>query len=328
MKLAKLTFLLLFIGISLYGQYDGNKGIVFTSLESALKEIPSRVYYLDLKQKDLQEFPKEVLQFNNLIHLNLAHNNIKNLDGIDLSSLISLESIILYDNKFRFIPYEVLGSARNLRQIDLGENDLKSLDASINQIRFLENIDLGGNRITTTAKNIKLPFFKKLNIERNNLSAFPDFLQFCPRLESLNVYGNNIRFVPERLNTNSKLDYLNIGDNPLQNINKNIKLRKLKTLILDWIDLSEDSLSLNIIEQASFLEILSLEHCNLNTIPKELNKLKRLKELSLLNNELTGIDKQFLKKKKLSKLWLGGNQISESNIKELKATAKRTEIIH
>lgn len=328
MKLATLTFLLLLVQGTLCGQYDENRSIVFTSLESALHENPARVYYLDLKQKELSHFPEEILAFENLIHLNLAHNTIKSLDGIDLSSLKDLESIILYDNKLRVFPYAALSTAPNLREIDLGENDLKSIDALINRFRFLEDLDVSGNRIATTAENIKLPFLKKLNIERNYLHEFPAFLKASPRLEVLNLYGNQIDNIPGDLQQLSKLNYLNLGDNPIKKVNENIKLRKLKTLILDWVDLSSSTLFSELIQQATFLEILSMEHCHLQNIPQEVLNLRRLREISFLNNELRHVDPSIFKNKKLNKIWLGGNRISEQKIVELKRITNRTNIIH
>jgi len=328
MKTSFTTCILLFLSLSLLGQHDSNKGKVFHSLEEALKQHPSRVYYLDLKQQDLKTFPKEVLQFTNLIHLNLAHNKIESLEGLDLSMLEDLEELILYDNKFRFFPYAELDTAPNLLVIDLGENDLKALDDQINTLRFLESLDLSGNRISDISNEIKLPFLKTLALERNYIDEFPDFVQQSPKLRSLNIYGNNIKVIPKDINELSKLKHLNIGDNPLETIDQSITLRKLKTLILDWVDLSKPGLDIGFIQKSTLLETLSTEHCNLSGIPEEVFKLRQLKEFSILNNEIVQIDDRLLKSRKLSKLWIGGNQISDPELANLKKKAKRITFIN
>ena len=322
------SFLLIaFFSNVLIAQYDENKEKVFTSIEEAMQEDPLRVYYLDLKQQDLTAFPKEILQFEKLIHLNLAHNKIENLEGVDLSFLKDLKEIVLYDNKFRFFPYEILDQAKELHSIDLGENDLKEINEKLNQLQFIENIDLSGNRISKVSKNIKLPFLKTLNIERNYLNEFPEFIFHSQKLLSLNLYGNNIEVIPLEVNVLSKIKHLNIGDNPIKSIDSNISLRKLKTLILDWVDLSDRKMDLNIIEKASSLEILSMEHCSLSEIPEEVYNLRKLEEFSVLNNELITINDQIIRNKKLSKIWIGGNKIAASDIVVIKQKLKRTEII-
>lgn len=328
MKIFQLTFLFLSSTFWAYGQMDKNKGKVFTSLEEALHQNPLRVYYLDLKQKNLKVFPREILQFKNLIHLNLAHNQLSSLEGIDFSELKDLEEIILYDNDFLFFPYEALDNAPNLITIDLGENDLKSIDQNLNQLRFIENIDLSGNRISFVGSDIVLPFLKSLNIERNYLNDFPGFVLQSGKMEMLNIYGNNIRNIPETINRISKLKHLNLGDNPLEEISKNIRLRKLQILILDWVDLSKESLNIQFIENSSLLETLSMEHCSLTEIPQEIFTLRKLKELSLLNNELVTINPDLSNNKKLSKVWVGGNRIDAGDVATIKQKMKKTEIIN
>lgn len=299
---------------NIYSQYDANHGKIFTSLEEALHEDPLRVYYLDLKQKDISVFPKEVLRFEHLIHLNLAHNSIRNLDGIDLSMMTDLEEIILYDNKLRIFPYETLDQVPNLKILDIGENDIKALEAPLSKLRYLEKLDLSGNRIATIDQDIVLPYLASIKLERNYLHEFPVFLLKAKKLSHLNVYGNQLKTIPESLNTFSKLNYLNIGDNPISNISEAISLRKLNTLILDWIDLSKEELNIDFITNSNKLEILSMEHCQLSTIPSFVFSLRQLKELSILNNEIRSIDTQLFNHKKLSKCWLSGNYIEVEDI--------------
>jgi len=327
----KVFYLFLFSFIlanTLSGQYDANHNKVFHSLEEALEENPTRVYYLDLKQKELKTFPKEVLQFTNLIHLNLAHNSIRSLDGVDLSMLTDLEDIILYDNDIRIFPYEALAKATNLKILDLGENDLKAIDENINQLKYLEELELSGNRIATIAENVKLRYLTSIKLDRNYLHDFPSFIFKASKLAHLNLYGNQLTAIPETLNTLSKINYLNIGDNPLQSIAANIKLRKLKTLIVDWVDLSKPALNIDFAKRSTAIETLSMEHCQLVEIPSFVFALRKLKEFSILNNEIRRIDTKIANNKKLIKCWVSGNYIEDKHLLALQQKMRKTTFIN
>lgn len=292
-------------------QYDNNKSKVFSSLEEALNTDKTRVYYLDLKQQELTHFPKEILSFENLIHLNLAHNQLSDLEQIDFSGLKDLEEIILYDNEFKAFPYDALDSAPNLQIIDLGKNEISDLGTALNSLRFLEKIDLSNNRIITIAKDIKLPYLRSITLERNYLSAIPDFVFESSKLSTLNLFGNSISEIPTSLNQLSKLEMLNIGDNPITYISEEIRLRRLEKLILDWIDLSSDRVSVDFIRSSTLLKSLSLEHCNLEAVPKPVFTLRRLQELSLLHNEIYSLPKALRQQKRLKKVWIGGSLIED-----------------
>ncbi len=306
-----LIFILILARVPANSQYDNNKSKVFTSLEEALDADKTRVYFLDLKQQELKYFPKEILSFEHLIHLNLAHNQLSNLHGIDLSGLKDLEEIILYDNEFKVFPYDALDSAPNLQIIDLGQNEISELGTALNSLRFLEKLDLSNNRILTIAKDIKLPYLRTITLERNYLSAIPDFVFESSKLTSLNLFGNTISSIPATMNQLSKLEILNIGDNPITFISEDIKLRRLEKLILDWIDLSANNSALQFIESSTLLKSLSLEHCNLEAVPKPVFTLKRLQELSLLHNEIYSLPKALRQQKRLKKVWIGGTMIED-----------------
>ncbi len=310
-----------------FAQFDKNKEILFEDLEVASKENPLRVYHLDLSNQGLKEFPEKILEFENLIYLNLGYNEISNLNDLDFYSLKKLEHLDLYGNKIKVFPYETLDKAKNLLTINLAENEISEIDNQLNRLRFLEELDLSGNRILKTAEDIKLPFLTTLKLDQNYLTETPSFIFQSLKLEHLNLYGNSIKIISKEFRVFPKLKYLNIGDNPLEYISDAFAYRKLNTLILDWIDFSNNNLKLDFIQKSSRLEILSMEHCNLTEIPESVFTLRRLKEFSVLNNELLHVNKKITGNKNLVKLWLGGNNIKDSELAFLKQNMKATEII-
>lgn len=77
-----------------------------------------------------------------LKNLNLAHNNIKKIEGLDNLPLVTLD---LRSNQIKKI--EGLDGLKFLRTLTLAENYLRSLKGIPQNLEFLENLDVENNKV-------------------------------------------------------------------------------------------------------------------------------------------------------------------------------------
>ncbi len=287
---------------SLSAQYDVNENKWFTDLEDALSE-PDRVYKLDLSGQDLDKIPSELELFPNLDGLKLMNNHISEI-GAELSENTRLEYLDLTGNQLQEIDFSVLSnSALNLTRLILRENLLENIDASINKLKFLSYLDLGGNFIETIDNEVNLRYLKYLGLDNNSLAEVPAVISNSKKLKSLNLNANSIEIFEIRVL--ESLTALDLGDNPLKKFN--ITISKLEKLILDWVDFNE----LELYPLPVSMEILSMEHCNLEAIPDFVFKMYKLEELSIMHNKITTINPEIANCNKLELLWIQGNDIEQ-----------------
>ena len=291
----------LLIGLSsnsLTAQIDANSNKWFTNLKDALSEA-DRVYKLDLSGQGLTEIPKELSAFPNLNELRIMDNLISTV-GTELSENTRLESLDLSGNQIESIDFNNLSeNALNLKFLILRENSLEEIDASINKLKFLTYLDLGGNFINDFDDDILLKYLKVLVLDNNSITEVPKIAINSPKLKTLNLNSNQIEIFDVRVFQNLKA--LDLGDNPLKKYNITISI--LEKLILDWVDFSE----LELYPLPVSIEILSLEHCGLKEIPEFVYKLYKLQELSVMHNDISKLNDRLNECVKLKQLWIDGN---------------------
>ena len=289
------------------GQIDANTNKWFTNLEDALGE-PDRVYKLDLSGQGLNQIPTELKHFPNLIELRIKDNLITDV-GTELSDNTRLETLDLSGNQIESIDFvNLTENALNLKYLNLRENSLEQIDASINKLKFLAYLDLGGNFISELDDNIYLRFLKVLVLDNNSLTDVPPMAIKAPKLKTLNLNANQIEVFDVRVFPS--LIALDIGDNPLQKYN--ITISKLEKLIMDWVDFE----NLELFPLPVTMEILSLEHCKLKEVPQDIFKMHKLTELSLMHNEIEILDARLNECTKLKTLWIEGNQVQDLEASE------------
>lgn len=287
---------------ALIAQYDINANKWYTSLEDALGE-PDRVFKLDLSGQGLKEIPKQISMLTNLNELRIKDNLIATV-GTELSENTRLESIDFSGNQIESIDFNNLSeNSLNLKFLILRENSLTEIDGSINKLKFLSYLDLGGNFIETINEDILLRYLKVLVLDNNSLTEVPSMAINAPKLKTLNLNANSIEVFDVRVFPS--LLALDLGDNPLKKYN--ITISKLEKLIFDWVDFEE----LELLPLPITIEILSMEHCNLKTVPDFIYSMYSLKELSIMHNEIESLDSQLNQCKKLKLLWADGNKLGE-----------------
>jgi len=222
--------------------------------------------------------------------------------GTELSENTRLEYLDLSGNQIESIDFENLtNSGLNLTSLIIRENLLEHIDESINKLKFLSHLDLGGNFIETFDEAISLRYLKHLSLDNNNISKLPAIVSSSKKLKTLNLNANNIEVFEVRVL--ESLLALDLGDNPLKKFN--ITISKLEKLILDWVDFNQ----LELYPLPVSMEILSMEHCKLEEIPNFVFKMHKLEELSIMNNDITKLDPALANCNKLKTLWVLGNEL-------------------
>ncbi len=292
----------LFFASSLSAQYYLAKNNTwYTDLNEALKN-PERVFLLDLSKKNLKEIPKAIGHFKNLEALILSDNHISEI-GNSLSHLKKLQAIELNNNLIKEVDFTIFKNSKyTLQEIYLRNNQLSSIHDQINQLTELDILDLGENSIRSIDQNVFLAKLKWCLLDANELSETPFFLRHSPQLKVLNLNGNLISKF-ETASIWKQLEKLDLGGNENLVFGQLVFSNKLETLILDWIPLG----AFNFDCLPNSLKTLSLEHCDLESIPTRLYDLKNLEQLSLMHNQLHSMQLDLLHWRKLKKCWIGGN---------------------
>lgn len=231
----------------------------FKSLDQALLSIEN-CFVLDLYGQNLKVIPQDISKLINLRNLNIGGNpelDLKTTFKL-LSTIKSLESLSIEDNKLKNIPAEI-SMLGNLKHLNASGNKLKKLPNEICSLTNLEILDLYDNHIKKLPDNIHyMENLKSMNCNMNYIRQLPDsisksnlrtlqlganrrikieqvfnMLCFPLALDTLVLYSCNIDVIPTIINQQRNLKYLDIDDNPFSIFPLELgELTNLKTLKL------------------------------------------------------------------------------------------------
>lgn len=246
--------------------------------------------HLDLSNNKLKAFV--VLGMYKLNTLNLAHNNLQNIDEVNLKfeNLIDLN-----------LAYNIISSANNnsFRML----TKLETFDLSCNQIATLEAI---------TFKNLKQ--LKTLNIAENGITNIPNTLLYNnTNLQKLFLHKNHIDVIKNSSFINNQIKKISVNDNSLIKLDKDAFLG-LKD---DKLDLSNNKIfqiELQFKDINLKLTEINLKNNSIGIIgPTTFKDLKALKILDLSHNHLTELDFDSSDLAKLTHLNASNNNIAIIN---------------
>lgn len=233
--------------------------------------------------------------------------NRKNLQEFLLSlpdtcSKINLTGFGLYE-----VPKEVY-RFKNLKELVLAENNLKSIPKKIWKLKKLEKLDLSKNELEDSFLNIRRNrHLKILNVQFNYLSKAPRKMHKLKDLHLL-LLGNNLltSFKDQKLRRMSSLRVVNLYNATLDDLPASIK---------KWRNIEELDLYHNHMQMVDFdfselphLKVLALSHNRLWKIPDGISDLKKLEFLYLHHNL---IDKITSLPENLKHVDLGYNNLLE-----------------
>jgi len=163
---------------------------------------------------DLQEFPREIFELADTLEvLNLSGNSLATLPD-DLSRLSKLRVIFCSDNRFTQLP-EVLSSCVQLEMVGFKANRIREVAAAAISPR-LRWLILTDNQISALPDSIgSCARLQKLMLAGNHLAVLPEAMRGCVGLELLRISANRFQALPEWLLQLPRLTWLAFGGNPV-----------------------------------------------------------------------------------------------------------------
>ena len=220
------------------------------------KEMKEKTGKLDLSKCELEKIPKELLEMEWLLELNLEVNKITRIEN--LQNLKSLELLLIYHNQIGKI--ENLEFLVNLTGLYLDNNKIEKIE-NIDHLNNLETLALFKNfinKIENLENNIKLEI---IFLDFNQIKKIEN-VNHLTRLKKLSLTFNQIDII-ENIESLSNLEILELNNN--------------KISIIENID--------------NFLQLSTLKlHCNQIEKITNLNKLSNLKDLNLSKNKIKKIE--------------------------------------
>ncbi len=217
-----------------------------------LSSLPDEVSKLNISSviltgNDFTEFPKPILENQNIEELTIAVNPLRTIPAeinnlvrlkslsvdatqisdidVDFSKMKLLENFSISRNKLENVP-EAIKSIPNLRELHLNDNNLESLSFVDERLKKLEKLDLYTNKITALTKETKyLTNLKELNIFDNQIESITGNISDLVNLEYLEIWGNPIKSISPEIRHLKKLKSMRIDDNYLTETDKqNLRL--------------------------------------------------------------------------------------------------------
>ena len=280
------------------------------SLESALirgKETGS----LNLSQRDLNEIPFQLIQFDTLKFENARWWEFVNISKLD----ISLNSISI-------IPEDLfLGNLNDLTHLNISHNCLRNLPESLKKLKLLKQINVSNNQLQALPNLASFKHLVEIRMSNNTINSLD--LSDCDALQALYADHNKLErlyklpdslrildvsaniitdIANDFLSKDSELRTFNLSDNKLKQLPHVIgNLRKLSEL-----DISKNEISILISFKETSLHSLSASH---NMI-KMIDAFPYLLSTVLLdNNKLTDFPKALLALEQLVTLDLRNNDL-------------------
>ena len=261
---------------------------------------------LQMSRNMLSDLPNHFGELKSLSHLVLSENILKRLPE-SFGNLHNLKSFHADFNDITYLPYTI-GNLKNLNDLVLKYNMLKSLPNSICNIENLDLLELSNNNIKELPKNIgKLDNLKYLYIDNNELEYLPSSFEELIELTHLGISGNRFDDFPEEL--------------PLYLENLIMHSNNISCLDVNWEyydDLICLDISFNSIDESNIndtfsslqhLKSLLLSHNKFKSIPKQMSKLKKLRQFDMRNNYIDIIPDDLKNLEHLEKILLDDNNI-------------------
>jgi hypothetical protein len=163
---------------------------------------------------DLQEFPREIFALADTLEvLNLSGNALSTLPD-DLSRLSKLRVLFCSENRFTQLP-EVLSTCPQLEMVGFKANSIREVGAAAISAA-LRWLILTDNQVSALPDSIgNCARLQKLMLAGNQLEDLPEAMGGCVGLELLRISANRFTALPEWLLQLPRLTWLAFGGNPV-----------------------------------------------------------------------------------------------------------------
>ncbi|KAJ7948631.1 Plant intracellular Ras-group-related LRR protein [Quillaja saponaria] len=170
---------------------------------------------LSLEGLGLSVVPSKVWESGEVTKVNLSRNSIQDLP-IELSSCVSLQTLILSRNKIKEWPGAVLKSLSNLLCLKLDDNFLRQIPSDgFQAVSMLQILDLSGNAdsLPISPAFSCLPHLQELYLRRMQLKEVPSDILSLHQLRVLALSQNSLESIPVGLKNLTSLTELDLSDN-------------------------------------------------------------------------------------------------------------------
>eukprot|EP00940_MAST-03C_sp_MAST-3C-sp2_P001451 g1451.t1 len=216
---------------------------------------------LALKECTLYHVPSSVSSLRMLKSLSLSNNSLETVPAAVFDMCVSLESLVLNDNRISVLPS--VERLSRLRLLWLSSNRLRSLPHGVESLSHLSDICVNDNLLETLPKDVgNLVQLRRLSAAGNSIRSIPSSVAGLQNLEHLDLQRNRLSGkLPEELS----------------------ELRHLRTLLLAHNELTAVHESVGCMTS---LKDLVLTDNRLNGMPESILMLTQLTEIQLLQNPL------------------------------------------
>ncbi len=186
------------------------------------------------------EYPDNIRILQNLKSLWISGDSIKKVPT-SIAELINLKELIITEceNIDSYILFETIKNIKSLRELDLSDNNFKSIPENIKKLNQLKELWLDGNGLTEISNEIKslqnlenlrmfnnriehLDFtkndlinLKNIDLCYNKFEMLPIELANLPSLERVTMWHSEISEIPMDIEKLINIKFLNISNNKL-----------------------------------------------------------------------------------------------------------------
>ena len=176
-----------------------NKGITVNSIDQLIEcaynpKKVSSVQTVDLRSKNLDYFPKEIVYFKNLKRLALSRNSLTSIPS-EIGKLKNLEILLLGNNKLTALPKEI-GNLKKVRRFSLGNVKYtpRGIGARVNLDHLREMLSLNRNSFTSLPPEIgNMTSITQLDVKNLNLNSLPKEIADLVNLNLIMLDGNDLK---------------------------------------------------------------------------------------------------------------------------------------
>ncbi|XP_015113349.1 toll-like receptor 6 [Diachasma alloeum] len=293
---------------------------------------------LNLHHNEIDTIPADTFSpMSNLHTLDLAHNKLTYLDAYSLNGLFAMSLFSLDSNLLEGIHPDAFRNCSSMQDLNLSGNNLEAIPVALKDMRMLRTLDLGENQI----KSLEKPGFRGMSslyglrmIGNEIVNVTKEALAELPALQILNLARNQIDYVEHaafsgspalqaiRLDANFLQDisgifadapsllWLNMSDNMIKHFDYSILPTRLQ-----WLDLHKNQIADLGVSPVGF---------HLQTLDMSFNKLTKIHpksvpdsiELLFVNDNLihTVEPQTFHDKENLTRVDLYANQIVKMDL--------------
>lgn len=307
-------------------------------LDPALFKDLYTLQILNLQHNEIETIPADTFSpMSNLHTLEVAHNRLTYLDAYSLNGLFALSLLSMDSNILEGIHPDAFRNCSSMQDLNLSGNNLDSIPVSLKDMRMLRTLDLGENQI----KSLDKPGFRGMSslyglrmIGNEVINVTREALAELPALQILNLARNKIEYVENaafsgnpalqaiRLDANFLQDisgifanspgllWLNMSDNMINHFDYSILPERLQ-----WMDLHKNAImDLGVAPQGFRLQTLDVSFNRLTRIhPKSIPDTIEL--LFVNDNMIHTVEPQtFHEKENLTRVDLYANQIVKMDL--------------